>query len=87
MEKVTRMPRVRYKEITNKELIIATKDGRRQAIKADTIITATSPRLNTGLLADIEGMAPEIYLIGCQDNEPGSILNAIGDSYRLVKAL
>ena len=87
MEKVTRLPYVQYKEITNKGLIVAAKDGKKQTINADTFITATSPRLNTGLLADIEGKVPEIYLIGSQDNEPGSILNAIGDGYRIAKSL
>jgi 2,4-dienoyl-CoA reductase (NADPH2) len=87
MEKVTRMPCVQYNEIKDKELIITTKDGKRQTIKADTIITAASPRLNMELLKDLQGKVPELYLVGSQDKEPGSIINAIGDGYRIAKVL
>jgi 2,4-dienoyl-CoA reductase (NADPH2) len=87
MEKVVRMPRVQYEEITDAGLIVTSDDGKRQIIRADTIITATSPRLNTELFKEIEGQVPEIYLIGSQDDEPGSIMNAIGNGYRTAKAI
>ena len=87
MEKVTRMPEVQYEEITDKGLIVTTREGKRQTIEADTIVTATSPRLNTELLKAIEGKAPEVYLIGIDDKEPGSIMNAIGNGYRIAKAI
>ncbi len=87
MEKVTRMPGVQYEEITYKGLTVITREGKRQTIEADTIITASSPRLNTELLKSIEGKAPEVHLIGIQDKEPSSILNAIGNGYRIAKAI
>lgn len=87
MEKVIRMPEVKYEEITNKGLTVTTKEGKRQTIEADTIVTASSPRLNTELLKAIEGKAPEVYLIGMGDKEPGSIMNAIGSGYRIAKAI
>jgi 2,4-dienoyl-CoA reductase (NADPH2) len=87
MEKVTRMPEVKYEEITNKGLTVTTKEGKRQTIEADTIVTATSPRLNTELLKAIEGKVPEVYLIGIEDKEPSSIMNAIGNGYRVAKAI
>jgi 2,4-dienoyl-CoA reductase (NADPH2) len=87
MQKVTTMSEVRYKEITDRGLRITTKEGKRLTIEADTIVTATSSRLNTELLAAIEGKAPEVYLIGIDDKEPSSIMSAIGNGYRLAKAI
>jgi hypothetical protein len=68
-------------------LSVITKEGKRLTIEADTIITATSPRLNTELLKAIEGKAPETYLIGIEDKEPSSIMNAIGNAYRVARAI
>ena len=87
MHKVTTMSEVRYEEIANKGLSITTKEGKRQTIEADTIVTATSPRLNTELLKAVEGKVPEAYLIGIEDKEPSSIMNAIGNGYRAAKAV
>ena len=55
MEKVTRMPEVQYEESSDRGLIVTTKEGRRQIIEADIIITAASPRLNTGLFETLKG--------------------------------
>jgi 2,4-dienoyl-CoA reductase (NADPH2) len=87
MEKVTRMPEVQFEEISDKGLSIITKEGKRQTIEADTIITAASPGINTELLKSIEGKVPEVYLIGSKDKEPSSIMNAIGNGYRIAKAI
>lgn len=87
MEKVTRIPEVQYVEITDKGVIIASKEGKEQTIEADTIITATSPRPNTELHKDIAGIVPEVYVIGIEDKEPSSIMNAVGNGYRLAKVI
>jgi 2,4-dienoyl-CoA reductase (NADPH2) len=87
MRKVTTMPGIKYEEITNKGLIITTREGKRQTIEADTIVTATSPRPNTELLKAVEGRVPEIYLIGMDDKEPSSIMNAIGNGYRVARGI
>ncbi len=87
MEKVTRMAGVRFEEITDKGLTVTTREGRRQTIEADTIITAASPRPNMDLMKAVEGKVPEVYLIGAKDVQPSSIMNAIGDGYRTAKAL
>jgi pyruvate/2-oxoglutarate dehydrogenase complex dihydrolipoamide dehydrogenase (E3) component len=87
MEKVTRMPEVRYEEITDKGLIVTTSEGKKQTIEADTIITAASPRLNTELLEAIKGKIPEVHLVGIEDKETSSIMNAIGNGYRLARAI
>jgi 2,4-dienoyl-CoA reductase (NADPH2) len=87
MRKVTTMPGVKYVEITNKGLIITTREGKRQTLEADTIVSATSPRPNTELLKAVEGRVPEIYLIGMDDKEPSSIMNAIGNGYWVARGI
>ena len=87
MEKVTRMPEVRYDHITDKGLIVITREGQKEIIEADTVITASSPGLNTQLLKAVEGKAPEVYLVGSEDPEPGCIMNAIGNGYRIARAI
>ena len=87
MRKVKTMPGIKYGKITEKGLIITTREGKRQTIKADTIVTATSPRPNTELLKAFEGRVPEIYLIGMDDKEPSSIMNAIGNGYWVARTI
>lgn len=87
MEKVIRMPGVRYEEITDKGLIVRSAEGERLTLEADTIITASSPRRNTELYQAVRDRVPEAYLLGMDDSEPGSIMNAIGSGYRIAKNL
>ncbi len=87
MQKVITMPEVRYAEITDQGLAVTTKEGKRRLLEADTIIAATNPRLKTELLSAIKGKVPEAYLIGIDDKEPGYIMNAIGNAYRVARAI
>lgn len=87
MLKVTMMPEVQYEEITGMGMSVISNEGRQQTIKADTIVLATSPRPNTELLKALEGIVPETRLLGIEDKEPSSIMNAIGNGYRVAKAI
>ena len=87
MKNVTVIPEVKYEEITGKELTVTTKDGKRVTIEADTIITASSPSVDTELVKALEGKVPEVYLLGFDAKEPGSIMNAIGSGYRVARAI
>jgi pyruvate/2-oxoglutarate dehydrogenase complex dihydrolipoamide dehydrogenase (E3) component len=76
----------KYDEITKKDLIITAKDGKKQAIPADTILTALPLLPDTVFLKSLEGSAPEIYSIGdCHD--PQLTINAIGDGWRTGMAI
>jgi 2,4-dienoyl-CoA reductase (NADPH2) len=87
MEKVIRMPEVHYEEITDKGLIVTSKEGRRQVVEADTFIVTTNSGPDYGLLKNLDGKAPEIYLVGAGNREPNTIMNAIGNGYRIAKAV
>ena len=83
---VTMMPGVKYEKITDKGLTIITKEGKRQTIEADTIVTALPLLPNTELLKSLKGKVREIYPIGdCK--EPHLIVNAITDGSRVARAI
>ncbi len=66
-----------YTEITNDGLIIINGQGKKQTIKADTIVPALPLTPNTEISNKIEGLVPEVYVIG-DSKEPGLIADAIG---------
>ncbi len=75
-----------YVEITAKGLTIVTKEGERQTIEANTIVTAIPLMKNTELLEKLEGKVPELYTVGdCK--EPLLIADAVGDGSRTARAI
>jgi 2,4-dienoyl-CoA reductase (NADPH2) len=79
---IKRYTEVKYEEITDKGLVITTKEGDKKTLEADTIIVALPLLPNTGILKSLEGKAPETYTAGsCL--EPGLIVNAIADGARI----
>ena len=83
---VTIMAGVKYEGITDKGLTITNKEGKRQTIEADTIVTAMPLLPNTELLKSLEGSVPEFYAIGdCK--EPKLIVDAIADGSRIARAI
>jgi 2,4-dienoyl-CoA reductase (NADPH2) len=55
---------VNYEEITEKGIIITTREGQRQVIEADTIVLAEGIGPQTGLFQAVEGKVLQIYLAG-----------------------
>ncbi len=83
---VTMLTGVKYEEITDEGLTIITGEGKRQTIKADTIVPAMPSRPNTELFETLSGKVPEIHLIGdCR--EPALTLEAIADGSRIGRAI
>jgi thioredoxin reductase len=82
---VAMLPGVKYEEITDKGLTITTKEGKKQTIEADTIVTALPLLPNTELLKELDGIVPEVYTIGdCK--APHLIVDAIADGSRIGRA-
>jgi 2,4-dienoyl-CoA reductase (NADPH2) len=73
---------VKYEEITDKGLII-TKEGKKQTIEADTVVTAVPSKPNNKLINTLIGKVPEIHAIG-DCNNPRLIINAVSDAYHLA---
>jgi pyruvate/2-oxoglutarate dehydrogenase complex dihydrolipoamide dehydrogenase (E3) component len=75
------MSGVKYEEVTSKGLVISDKDGKRQLLEADTILTALPLRPGTDFFKSLDGSAPEIYAIGdCRD--PNLIIDAVADGMK-----
>ncbi len=83
---VTMITGVKSMEIIDKGLVITTKEGKQQTIKADSMIPAMPLAPNTSLLKSLEGKAPEIYAIG-DCGEPRMIVDAIADGWRIANKI
>ena len=83
---VTMMPGVKPVAVTAKGLTVLTKQGYKQTIEADSIVTALPLEPNKELLRALEGKVAEIYAIGDCGN-PGLIVDAIGDGWRISKSI
>ena len=77
---------VKYEEITDKGLIITTKEGEKKILAADTIFPSLSMVPDTELVKSLKETAPEIYQIGDCGN-PALIIDAIGDGSRIGRAI
>jgi len=83
---VTLMPGVKYEEITDKGLVITTKDGQRWTLEADTIVLAAGAVPNNQLAEELRGKVAELHVIG-DSLEPRKIPEAISDGTRVGLAL
>jgi 2,4-dienoyl-CoA reductase (NADPH2) len=78
---VARLTGVKYEEITERGLVITTKEGQRTTIEADTIVPILPLQPNTDLIKSLESSAPEFHAIGdCR--EPHLIADAIADGWQ-----
>jgi 2,4-dienoyl-CoA reductase (NADPH2) len=83
---VTMITEAKYEEITDKGLVITNKQGEKQSIAADTIVTALPLLPDTKLVKSLENAAPKVYSIGdCQ--EPALILSAIAAGARVAREI
>jgi 2,4-dienoyl-CoA reductase (NADPH2) len=75
-----------YVGITDRGITIITREGEKQTIEADTIVSALPMMPNTALLESIKTKAPEVYAIGdCL--EPLLIADAIGTGVRTARTV
>jgi len=75
---------VKYDEINDEGLVIITKEGSRQTLKADSIVTALPMLPNEDMLSSVKGLAKEVYLIG-DARDPHLIVDAIEDGSRIAR--
>ena len=79
---VTTMNGVKSLEITDEGLLLTTKDGEKETLKADTIMPVAPLEPNPELLNSLNGKSYEVYAIGdCQ--EPNMIVDAIAGGWRV----
>ncbi|MFC1965039.1 NAD(P)/FAD-dependent oxidoreductase, partial [Chloroflexota bacterium] len=85
-DKCTMMTGVRYEEITDKGLVITTREGKIELIEADSVVPATLLGPDTELLKALEGTAKEVYPIG-DSREPHLIRTAIADGSKIARLI
>jgi 2,4-dienoyl-CoA reductase (NADPH2) len=79
---VTTINGVKSLEITEKGVVITTKDGEKKTLQAESVIPTSPLKPNTGLFDSLQGKAPEVYAIGdCR--EPRMIVDAIADGWKV----
>jgi pyruvate/2-oxoglutarate dehydrogenase complex dihydrolipoamide dehydrogenase (E3) component len=83
---VVMMPGVEPVAVTDKGLVVLTKEGYRRTIEADTIIPAIPMKPDTKLLEEIRGKVPEAYTIG-DCGSPRLIVDAIADGWKIGNAI
>jgi len=77
---------VKYEDINNDGLVIVTKDGIRQTLKAESIVTTMPMLPNDDMLNSVKVLAKEVYAIG-DARDPHLIVDAIEDGSRIAREL
>jgi thioredoxin reductase len=73
-------------EVNKRGLVITTKDGKKQTLKADTIVTAMPMLADTELFRQFQGAAEEVYALG-DAREPAYIVDAVEDGARMARLI
>jgi 2,4-dienoyl-CoA reductase-like NADH-dependent reductase (Old Yellow Enzyme family)/thioredoxin reductase len=85
-KKVALLTSATCEEIKGSSVHVATADGKKETIPADTIIVAAGYKANDRLYKSLEGKVPEIRCIG-NSSEPRRILEATSEGYQAGLAL
>jgi 2,4-dienoyl-CoA reductase-like NADH-dependent reductase (Old Yellow Enzyme family)/thioredoxin reductase len=85
-KKVTLLTSATCEEMRKDSVRVTTAEGKKETIRADTVIIAVGYKANERLRKALEGKVPEIYCIG-DSSEPRRILEAVNEGYRTGLAL
>lgn len=77
---------VTYHEITRDGLVITTKDGKKQTLKADKVLTAMPMLPDPELVKSFEGTAKEVFALG-DTREPNYIVDAVEDGAKIGRMI
>ena len=81
-KQVSLLTEVTCEEIKAGSVIVATSEGQRDSIPADTVILAVGYQPNDKLLKELEGKVAEVHCIG-DSLEPRRIMEAVSEGYRV----
>jgi 2,4-dienoyl-CoA reductase (NADPH2) len=84
---VTMITGVKSMEITDKGVVIITRNGKKQILEADSIVPTAPLEPSSGLFKSLKGKeVPEVYAVGdCK--EPGLIVDAIADGWKIANKI
>ena len=75
---------VKYEQVNKNGLVITTKDGKKQTLKADKIVTAMPMLADNEFVDSFKGLAKEIYALG-DTREPALIFDAVADGAKVAR--
>jgi 2,4-dienoyl-CoA reductase (NADPH2) len=78
---IIRYTEAKFEEVTEKGLVITTKEGGKKTLEADTILVTLPYLRNKDITGKFAGKITETYIIG-SSAEPGLIVNAVLDGAR-----
>jgi 2,4-dienoyl-CoA reductase (NADPH2) len=76
----------KFEQINKGGLVITTKDGKKQTLKADKIVTAMPMLADTEFLKEFKSAAQEVYALG-DAREPAYIVDAIEDGAKIARQI
>ncbi|MDO8490918.1 MAG: FAD-dependent oxidoreductase, partial [Dehalococcoidia bacterium] len=77
---------VNYQKLTDRGLVLTTKEGKTQLIEADTVVIAAGARPRSGLYDALKDKVAEVYRIGdCV--KPRDIMEAISEAYDVARSI
>jgi len=69
-----------YRKITSDSVVLVDKEGKEQALEADSVVIAAGTRSNNGLVDELKKVVPEVYAAGdCVETR--SMLEAMREGY------
>jgi 2,4-dienoyl-CoA reductase (NADPH2) len=77
---------VKYEAVTQKGLVVTTRDGARKTLAADSVITALPLKTSEELAKRMADMAKEVHVIG-DAGKPALILDAVADGARIGREI
>jgi len=80
------LTQVKYQKITDKGIMLSTRNGNNLTLEADTIVLAVPVIPNTGLLEILQGKGAAVYAVGdCRD--PALIPEAVASSWKIARTI
>jgi 2,4-dienoyl-CoA reductase (NADPH2) len=77
---------VRYREVTDRGLVITDREGTVRTLEADSVMVTLPLRPNLGLYSALQGKVPELHLVG-DSRQPGLIIDAIAAGFELGRTV
>lgn len=75
---------VKYEEITKQGVVVTTKEGEKRLIEGDTIVILPSQSPNVELKNELEGLVPEIYMVGSSNGAERELIeHALADGRQI----
>lgn len=85
VKSVTLYSEVKFEEVTDKGLVITTKDGEKITIEADAVIPSILLKQNKDLAEKLKAKVPEVYTVGsCDKPEPDVMVDAIASGAKIA---